>query len=255
MKLHLVSDIHLEFGGLQLPGGADLLVVAGDLCEARSFFRNDSNAWRRAGAEMRRFVNDEFAKYPRVVYVPGNHEYYGGSIAGTDDKLRLLTPTFLQGMSVDIDDYRLFGTTLWTDANRNSPMTLNVLQRLMSDFRVIDEFPVIRMTLLHQQQLTGLKTFLAENSNRKTVVVTHHAPSHRSVNEKYADDQYMNGGYFSDLDMLIADNPQIALWCHGHMHDPSDYTIGDTHVVCHPRGYLGYEPGARNYKPLEIDLP
>jgi len=37
------------------------------------------------------------------------------------------------------------------------------------------------------------------------------------------------------------DRPQIKLWTHGHMHNASDYMIGETRVVCNPRGYVGYE--------------
>jgi hypothetical protein len=51
----------------------------------------------------------------------------------------------------------------------------------------------------------------------------------------------MNGGYCSNLEEFILDHPQIRLWTHGHMHDPSDYMIGETRVVCNPRGYVGYE--------------
>jgi hypothetical protein len=58
---------------------------------------------------------------------------------------------------------------------------------------------------------------------------------------KYANDTIMNGGYTSDLIDFIMERPQIKLWTHGHTHDPFDYMIGSTRVVCNPRGYSGYE--------------
>jgi hypothetical protein len=59
----------------------------------------------------------------------------------------------------------------------------------------------------------------------------------------------MNGGYASDLSEFILDNPEIKFWTHGHMHDPSDYMIGDCRVICNPRGYVGYESQANIFDP------
>jgi hypothetical protein len=64
----------------------------------------------------------------------------------------------------------------------------------------------------------------------------------------------MNGAYYSELSDFIESHPQILLWTHGHMHDPSDYVIGSTRVVCNPRGYYGHEPQAESFVPLEIEL-
>ena len=79
------------------------------------------------------------------------------------------------------------------------------------------------------------------NKDKPIVVITHHAPSFTSVNEKYEDDKEMNGGYASELSDIIVDYPQIKLWCHGHMHDPVDYMIGETRVLSNPKGYEGHE--------------
>ena len=64
----------------------------------------------------------------------------------------------------------------------------------------------------------------------------------------------MNGAYHSDLTEFIMDRPEIKLWVHGHMHDDFDYMIGDTRVVCNPRGYIGYETRAKtwNLKYVEV---
>jgi Icc-related predicted phosphoesterase len=51
----------------------------------------------------------------------------------------------------------------------------------------------------------------------------------------------MNGGYASNLENLILDNPQIHAWIHGHIHQRQDYQIGGCRVVANPRGYQGYE--------------
>jgi Icc-related predicted phosphoesterase len=85
-------------------------------------------------------------------------------------------------------------------------------------------------------------------TNQKFVVVVHHAPSSASVAECYKGDLLMNGNFYTDLSEFILDRPQIKLWVHGHMHNRSDYEIGDTRVVCNPRGYVGYESWADKFQ-------
>ncbi len=77
--------------------------------------------------------------------------------------------------------------------------------------------------------------------NEKVIVVGHHTPSHQSCHPRYKDDQIMNGGYHNSYEDYIMDHPKIALWTHGHTHERYDYMIGDTRIVCNPRGYVGHE--------------
>jgi Icc-related predicted phosphoesterase len=86
------------------------------------------------------------------------------------------------------------------------------------------------------------------DKDKKYVVVTHHAPSPLSIAECYKHDTLMNGAFHSDLSQFIEDRPQIKLWTHGHMHNNSNYWIGDTRVVCNPRGYIKYEDIANWFK-------
>ena len=80
------------------------------------------------------------------------------------------------------------------------------------------------------------------------VVVVHHAPSSLSIAERFKADTLMNGAFRSELDDFIEARPQIRLICHGHMHNNSDYMIGETRVVCNPRGYAGYESQADEFE-------
>jgi hypothetical protein len=79
-------------------------------------------------------------------------------------------------------------------------------------------------------------------------------PVRGSIHEKYAYDRLMNGNFASDMDAFILANPQIQLWIHGHMHDPFDYGIGGTRIVCNPRGYVQYEQRAQEFEIKYIDL-
>jgi hypothetical protein len=87
------------------------------------------------------------------------------------------------------------------------------------------------------------------NRNKPLVVCTHHAPTYQSVADEYKSQREMNGGYASDLSEFILDNENIKFWTHGHMHDPSDYMVGQCRVLCNPRGYKGYEQRVNEFDP------
>jgi Icc-related predicted phosphoesterase len=102
--------------------------------------------------------------------------------------------------------------------------------------------------------MSYIKNIVQGMHNEKFVVVGHHAPSKQSTHPKYQNDQLMNGGYSSDLSEFILDHPQIKLWTHGHTHDPFDYMIGTTRVVCNPRGYAGWDEMADSFKLKYLDI-
>ena len=88
----------------------------------------------------------------------------------------------------------------------------------------------------------------------KIVVVGHHTPSTKSMHPRYAYDQLMNGGYHNSYEEYIMDHPQIVLWTHGHTHERYDYMIGDTRVVCNPRGYIGHEAIANSFEVKVVEV-
>jgi hypothetical protein len=132
--------------------------------------------------------------------------------------------------------------------NKGDPLTLHAVRDMMSDFRVIlkEKEGYTRLkphdtVMRHKQMLDYIKSVVAERGDEKFVVVGHHSPSFQSVHEQYRTEYLMNGAYHSDLSEFILDRPQVKLWTHGHTHHPFDYMIGETRVVCNPRGYDGYE--------------
>lgn len=106
----------------------------------------------------------------------------------------------------------------------------------------------------HVKMKEYIKFCIRENRDSKFVVCGHHAPSKLSVKPRYKNDDIMNGAYSSDLSEFILDHPEIKLWTHGHTHDQFDYMVGDTRVVCNPRGYIGYEPAAKDFKLKYIEV-
>jgi hypothetical protein len=89
---------------------------------------------------------------------------------------------------------------------------------------------------------------IKDMNNEKFVIVGHHAPSKLSTKPQYEKDVILNGAYSSDLSEFMLDHPQIKLWTHGHTHHEFEYVIGETKVICNPRGYIGYEANATNFK-------
>jgi len=234
VKLHILSDLHLEFSTFEPPAtDADVIVLAGDIGKG-----NKGVYWAR----------DTFPDKP-IVYVPGNHEFYGTRRSET---LRLLR---LAGKQTDVqildedelvfeqDGVRFLGCTLWTDfllfeeANKITAMSDG--QMFLNDFRVIQEednqrFTPARSIELHEHSLAWLKVKLDEPFNGKMVVVTHHLPSARSVVERFKD-SLLSACFASELGYLFG---KMDIWIHGHTHDNLDYVANGTRVICNPRGYV-----------------
>ena len=163
--------------------------------------------------------------------------------------------------SKEINDVTFIGATLWTDCNKGDPLTLHALTDMMNDFRIIrnDEHGFTKLRpahamYRHQQTMGYLKSVLTDMKDKKVVFVGHHAPTSQSTHEKYKSQYLMNGGYRSDLDDFMLDHPEIVLWTHGHTHDPFDYMVGTTRVVCNPRGYAGHDPQADVFQLMYLDI-
>jgi Icc-related predicted phosphoesterase len=270
VDINLISDCHINFEDLTLPGG-DVLIAAGDILEAGHLRLGDNVKKNTFIADRyRRFCTEEFKKYNHVIYICGNHEHYSNSYEDTFPRIKRELPDnvhFLEAESVQIEDVHFFGGTLWTDMNKRNPLTMQIIKQSMADFTVIKHGNSIKLSNMagedywtskftpayaadiFRETMIKMTKFLDAHVNDKVVIATHHAPSPLSINEQYKHDFHMNFGYHSDLTEFIMDHPQIKTWVHGHMHDPVDYMIGTTRIVSNPRGYHGYEMQATIFDP------
>jgi predicted phosphodiesterase len=234
MKLHVLSDLHLNVAALEVPQtDADVVILAGDIARPK-----EAIEW--AGA---------FDK--PILYVPGNHEFYGGSIASTVQELKQLCGSsgirVLDNHAVVIDGVRFLGTTLWTDFRlfgdgAQREVAISEAQGFMRDFSRIrmDEtsdamFTPVASAEQFAHHANWLEKELAAPFAGKTVVITHHAPSPKSIHPRFANSP-LNACFVSDAERLI-DGARVDLWIHGHTHDSFDYELNGTRVVCNPRGY------------------
>ena len=226
-KLWVTSDLHYDFGGLWLqpPSDADIAIIAGDA---------QDDKWL-----------EHISSLLPTVYVAGNHTFYGWDYQERLQVMRSIPGLhFLENDSVVIKGVTIAGATLWTDYGY-SPVAAEVARRGMNDHRYIkwtkepyQRFLPSHATKLHEASKAFLKAVEAD------VIVTHHAPSAKSIAEKYRGEQHaaMNRAYYSDMDDVV-EQSGAKLWVHGHMHTATDYMIGGTRVVLNPRGYPGEATG------------
>lgn len=272
MKIQIASDFHLEHR-TDIPvfnnAGADVLVLAGDICQAEWLHKNPrdkftvdgdvadlsqvmTSDWR--GWDARRFR--EFFKHcsdnwRQVLYVSGNHEHYDGRWERTSEILRKEMESFPNIRYMDQDclyyeGVKFLGVPLWTDFKNADPNVMWTVKSYMSDYRWIKHFTAGQWGKLrpqdtlekHRSDVTWLKHWL-EMDQTPTVIIGHHAPSYQSIHEMYKNQTEMNYAFCSDLDQIMWDHDQIKLWVHGHVHNAFDYTVNQTRVVCNPLGYPG----------------
>ncbi|CAM3797750.1 metallophosphoesterase [Polynucleobacter brandtiae] len=237
MKLHVLSDLHLEFATFNPePTDADLVVLAGDIAT-----RAGGMSWARET-----FPNQE------IIYVSGNHEFYGSQRQEMISKLReqstLYGIHFLEDELIQFPGgdgempVRFLGATLWTDfllfGDKLKAKCMMDGEMYLNDFRRIGDgafgFSPQKSIQLHEQSLVWLKSVLDSPFDGTTVVVTHHLPSMHSVAERYKLD-LLSACFSSELSDLFG---KMSVWIHGHTHDSCDYEMNGTRVVCNPRGYV-----------------
>lgn len=249
MRIAIYSDLHVEFGSFEPPANldADVAVLAGDILTPGS----RAIRWMSRASVFGR---------QRIVFVAGNHEYYGRELLSEELGMRIEAARardavvhFLQCDVLVIDGVRFLGCTLWTDfelrlqdvsgeplakrelAMQNCEHQLNDYARI----RVQDDEAECRLlpidTLaIHRRHRQWLAAKLGEPFTGPTVVVTHHAPHRGSLEPRFAAEP-LSAGFVSELPESFFEVPR--LWIHGHTHHSFDYQVGKCRVVCNPRGY------------------
>ena len=249
MRIWIVSDLHLEFGwpfAETPPDNIDVLVCAGDVLTKGVVPSIDWLA--------------KFAPDIPVVFIAGNHEHYSaylqsGIPAGRKAAQGYSNLHFLENDAIEIGEVRFVGGTLWSDFRlfgRNPAVTMSYAQSGMNDFKKIkfsktpySRFKPIHAYAKHVETKNYIAAELRQRAGRKTVVVTHHAPSPRSLAAEFRHDP-LSACYASDLEDLMHETGP-ALWVHGHVHHRNDYVVGHTRIVSNARGYpgenSGFDPG------------
>lgn len=251
MKIRLLSDLHTEF---RLPykthamaeyRGEDVLVLAGDIASGSTNTMS-----------VIKFFKDQ--GFPNIIYIAGNHEYYGGDFVQFNRKMAekcamIEGVHFLNPGSVTIDGVLFTGGTLWTNFGDNH-FSQSAAKRGINDFRVIKSFDTNVCAKTYYQHIDFIKDAYEARDNKKVVVVTHFLPARECIAPRFRGPDLINDYFANDLGSYIAEMTDTT-WLFGHTHDATDITLGDTRVVANPHGYynavndgVGFDP----FKTIEI---
>ena len=254
MKIQIVSDLHLEWGAeikSNITPVGDVLVVAGDL--------NTGIKETITSLTALSFYVDV-----PIVYVLGNHEFYGGDynfIRNEFEKRKnLFTENGIHVLdrgTVIINDVLFIGATGWTDGSF-------MKYQKYHNFKYPDSVKIRGFKATDGGQKWGkedikyIERELRRNDygldrpRLKTVVVSHHAPCELSISKRYVGEMF-NTFFVNDWSHII-DMYHPELWIHGHMHTSFDYTIYDTRVVCNPSGYFRTDPNPEYQTDLIVEV-
>ncbi|WLA67979.1 metallophosphoesterase [Bradyrhizobium diazoefficiens] len=267
VRLWILSDLHVELTkGWDLPAGDaqpdfNVMVVAGDLIP-------------RAERGVR-WLLERVADRP-VIYVAGNHEYYGADLDRTIEKARAAAigtnVHFLQHDSIRIGDVTFAGATTWTDFDLfgDPHRAMAVAAERMVDFRKIriggysKRFRPTYALARHMQARAFFEAEMRRPRPGKLVVISHHAPhpgAGLALSDPPSPDGILSAAYRSDLTALMrpaANDGRGALkpadlWIYGHTHESEDRVIGATRVVSNAKGYGPWPPQQRTWDNLSFD--
>lgn len=271
VKIHYMSDLHLEFGPFdrEMPTG-DVLILAGDITLAGVLDPADDlhHHYPKLYARTVAFFARARENFSRVFYLIGNHEAYNYNISKTPQIIRSALPfvTLLNDAVVSLSsDTLLVGGTLWTDMNKGKAHDYigGGTSARMNDFNLIwmwSKRAIVRFSTYDAaSRFSRTKRLIAKtaklNPDKKIVVATHHAPSYRGINPEHGGGA-LDAGYASDLEDFIKRHRNITHWIHGHTHIQTDYRIGDCAVHSNARGYVNRERSAAAFEPdrwFEVD--
>ncbi|MBV1788229.1 metallophosphoesterase family protein [Marinobacterium sp. D7] len=254
MRLRILSDLHIEHfrQGRSLPeAAADVVILAGDI---------------HSGSSGIEWAARQFPDQP-VLYVPGNHEYYGYSMPALRAELQAeakrLGIRLLDNTSVVIDGVKFLGTTLWTDfalyadsADENAELTYAKALAVMPDFSIIEQpeglvFTPEESQRLHRVAIRWLEQALSVPFAGPKVVISHHAPLAACIPPRYQGD-ILSPAFASRLSQLMG---RAALWIHGHVHEPVDLECRGTRIIANPGGYPNEFDPPCFVPDLVVDLP
>lgn len=254
-KFAYCSDLHLDFGSLVIDNteGADCLILAGDIIEFSQLVPKSDLSYNYVD-EFFKNISDQFKQ---VIWVPGNHEYYGGSIwQGPRIAERYLEKNGFGNIKVVdngvvyVNDIPVIGTTLWTSLDNANPIVMEAVGRSINDYVHIntkrgDIDVVLRPIDTYNMHMAAIR-FLDETiTDVPCIVVSHHAPS-------FACSDYppsvIDHAYMSNLCDFILDRPTIKKWVFGHTHSRKQFDLGDTEILSNCRGYAKYEKMSKTFE-------
>jgi predicted phosphodiesterase len=280
MKIHLLSDLYLEFykniNTLQdfikeVPKldknfidiedrNNKILILAGDIG-----YPTMNNYWN--------FLEDCCKTYNKVICVAGNHEYYNRNDTYNENDIKTMNEInqiikensdnlhnkynnfyYLQNESITIDGIKFIGSILWSRIDKKY---WNEIQCTINDYNLIYEdtdklyTPETNNKLFEENLNYLIKEIKNTNKNQSIIIITHHLPSFNLIDYKYKKYNVINQAFATNLENYILQYPNIILWCCDHSHKPNEYKLNSSLLVMNPIGYKK-ENKYNNIRKIEI---
>jgi len=241
LEVQYASDLHLEFpknrefiSANPLIPVADTLILAGD-----TLVFNPST-YQPIDEQYDSYIDYLSNNFKQVFLLPGNHEFYGGfDISKTLHSFEMPlreNVTYINNMSVIINDYKIIFSALWTYIPNSFPT------RYFGDFHSC-MYNYERLTIkayneAYEISKEYIKSEIKNNSRKhKLLIVSHHLPSFKLIDPKYANNR-LNNGFASMSDSLISLS-NAKFWIYGHSHSNTNMRlIGQTKMITNPLGYV-----------------
>lgn len=257
IKFGFCSDIHIHPSGNPFPEtlyeqSGDVLALVGDIVEIQSFEK----------FRVPEILNNFLEKWKEIIWVNGNHEYYGSDLRDADrimrDKVESVDSRvrFLQNETFGYGGIQFFGSTFWTSMTSESDLETFIMRenvrQMMNDYihiringRRINPHDIVE---IHNESFDTLSELLT--GPQRAVVLTHHAPSRKSVAKKFYGHS-ANPGYVSRYTMNEFKHKPTH-WIHGHTHTQFDYVQNGVRVMCNPVGYPFERESIPQIKVIEL---
>lgn len=248
-------------------------MLAGDIVEVVDLKK--SSTYR---TNVMNYLSALNSRYKKIIYVAGNHEHWGNSFVHTNQNLKSRFREFglenfvvLENETYEVDDVIFFGATMWTTMRNNNPIVVMDCMAFMNDYREIHVplehnqmyskyFYGEKADLLPEHTINEcrhtkrkLHEFMNLVTDKKKVMVTHHAPSSVSISAEHHHTSVCNDAYYEELSDRIYES-DIKVAVHGHVHTPVEYNIGECRVISNPRGQYGYEVQANDFRFKQVEV-
>jgi predicted phosphohydrolase len=220
MKFIVVSDIHFEFTPVDY-----LKIEVSDPEDTTLILAGDINVGLKSLTNTLLSYTNEFAN---VVYVAGNHDYYGSSVPKLNAELKglqdLVDNLYVLDMDiVVIEGVSIGGATLWGQSDE-------YVARMINDFDCIQE---LNITELHKEHLAWLKA----DASGLDILVTHFCPDPALGNPMFPSNELTDYFCPNVVDNLPKEFVMPTFWLFGHTHYSLEHKKKGTTFIANQVGY------------------
>lgn len=242
--IQVYSDIHIELWNKlpDLPINAKYLFLAGDICKMYHplFYP---------------FLDYCSARWEKVFYVPGNHEYYSqkNNLNGLEFEYKYRIQEKYKNIyylnnevALLNDEINVYGTTFWTvppfistREARNYINDYHNISYFNKESRKLTNLDIGYVKKLSDESFTKLQDYLREE-NKKTILVTHFPPIRTGTSEpSYLSQERLMNSYFAWPDNTIEkfNLNNILCWISGHTHWSYDFEKNGVRMIGNQLGY------------------